>query len=112
MISERKCSFQKISSQHYAEYPLQQYALSASLTGISVSSQAVDHMGIITKSPKNDTSYRTIKLSDTVLDLLREYQLYWQERRIELDDYWQDNIQIILADKLSLQEKKSKGNKE
>lgn len=69
-------------------------------------------MGIITKSPKNDTSYRTIKLSDTVLDLLREYQLYWQERRIELDDYWQDNIQIILADKLSLQEKKSKGNKE
>lgn len=69
-------------------------------------------MGIITKSPKNDTSYRTIKLSDTVLDLLREYQLYWQERRIELDDYWQDNIQIILADKLSLQEKKSKENKE
>lgn len=61
-------------------------------------SQAVDHMGIITKSPKNDTSYRTIKLSDTVLNLLREYQQYWQERRTELDDYWQDNIQIILAD--------------
>ena len=50
MISERKCSFQKISSQHYAEY------------------------------------------------LLQQYELYWQERRIKLDDYWQDNIQIILAD--------------
>ncbi|WP_297960323.1 site-specific integrase [uncultured Ruminococcus sp.] len=61
-------------------------------------SQAVERMGIITKSPKNDTSYRTIKLSDTVLDLLREYQQYWQKRRTELDDYWQDNIQIILAD--------------
>ena len=61
-------------------------------------SQAVDHMGIITKSPKNDTSYRTIKLSDTMLDQLREYQQYWQKRRTELDDYWHDEIQIILAD--------------
>ena len=61
-------------------------------------SQAVDHMGIITKSPKNDTSYRTIKLPDTVLGLLREYQQYWEKMRTELDDYWQDNIQIILAD--------------
>lgn len=60
-------------------------------------SQTVDHMGIITKSPKNDTSYRTIKLPDTVLSLLREYQQYCEKRRIDLDDYWQDNIQIILT---------------
>ncbi len=61
-------------------------------------SQAVDSMGIITKSPKNDTSYRTIKLSDTMFEQLREYQQYWQKLRTDLDDYWQDNIQIILAD--------------
>ena len=37
-------------------------------------SQYVQHMGIITKSPKNDTSFRTIKLSEMMFDQLREYQ--------------------------------------
>ena len=61
-------------------------------------SQPVDHMGIITKAPKNDTSYRTIKLSDMMFDQLREYRQYWEQLRIDLEDIWQESIIITLAD--------------
>ena len=61
-------------------------------------SQYVQHMGIITKSPKNDTSSRTIKLSEMMFDQLREYQQYWQQLRKDLGDNWQNMIEITLAD--------------
>ncbi len=61
-------------------------------------SQYVQHMGIITKSPKNDTSFRTIKLSKMMFDQLREYQQYWQQLRSDLGDIWQNTITITLAD--------------
>ena len=55
-------------------------------------------MGIITKSPKNETSYRTVKLSEFMFDLLREYQQYWQKLRSDLSDCWKYFIEITLAD--------------
>ena len=61
-------------------------------------SQYVQHMGIITKSPKNETSYRTIKLSEIVFDLLREYHAYWNKLRNEMFDRWEHFITITLAD--------------
>jgi integrase len=61
-------------------------------------SQYVQHMGIITKSPKNETSYRTIKLSEIVFDLLREYHAYWNKLRNEMFDSWEHFITITLAD--------------
>jgi integrase len=61
-------------------------------------SQYVQHIGIITKSPKNDTSFRTIKLSEMMFDQLREYQQYWQKLRKELGDNWQSIIEIKLVD--------------
>ena len=61
-------------------------------------SQYVQHMGIITKSPKNDTSFRTIKLPEMMFDLLREYQQYWQKLRKDLGDDWQNTIEIKLVD--------------
>ena len=61
-------------------------------------SQYVQHIGIITKSPKNDTSFRTIKLSEMMFDQLREYQQYWQELRKNLGGNWQSIIEIKLVD--------------
>ena len=61
-------------------------------------SQYVDHMGIITKSLKNDTSFRTVKLSETMFDQLRAYRQYWLQLRIDLAKIWQDTIAIKLAD--------------
>lgn len=60
--------------------------------------QYVQHMGIITKSPKNETSYRTVKLSSMMFDLLRDYQQYWQKLRTDLSDRWNYFIEITLAD--------------
>lgn len=65
---------------------------------IKRTSQYVQHMGIITKSPKNETSIRTIKLSEMMFDLLREYKLYWNSLRTSLIDRWKPFIDIKLAD--------------
>lgn len=46
---------------------------------IKITNQYIQHMGIITKSPKNETSYHTIKLSSMIFDPLRDYQQYWQK---------------------------------
>jgi len=65
---------------------------------IKRTSQYVQNMGIITKSPKNETSYRTIKLSEMVFDLLREYQAYWNKLRNDMLDRWEHFITITLVD--------------
>ena len=61
-------------------------------------SQYVQGMGIITKCPKNDTSHRTIKLSDMMFSLLEQYRDYWLKLRENLADKWQYFIEIKLAD--------------
>lgn len=66
---------------------------------IKRTSQYAQNYGIITKSPKNETSYRTIKLSETMFELLREYQQYWQQLRSDMGDRWQNTIEIMLVDR-------------
>lgn len=65
---------------------------------IRQTSQYVKGMGIITKSPKNDSSERTIKLSEMVFKLLEQYRSYWLKLRDELTGYWKPFIEITLAD--------------
>lgn len=65
---------------------------------IKRTSQYVQHMGIITKSPKNETSYRTVKLSEFMFDLIREYQQYWLKLRSDMLDRWCHFITIKLTD--------------
>ena len=65
---------------------------------IKRTSQYVQHMGIITKSPKNATSYRTVKLPEFVFDLICEYQTYWNKLRDDMFDRWEHFITITLAD--------------
>lgn len=65
---------------------------------IRQTSQYVKGMGIITKSPKNDSSERTIKLSDMVFSLLEQYRNYWLKLRDDLTGYWKPFIEITLAD--------------
>ena len=55
-------------------------------------------MGIITKSPKNYSSARAIKLSDNVFNLLEQYRNYWLNLRTDLSDYWKPFIEITLTD--------------
>ena len=61
-------------------------------------SQYVRKMGIITKCPKNETSVRTVKLSESMFTILTEYRDYWLKLREDMADRWQDKILITLAD--------------
>ncbi len=65
---------------------------------IRQTSQYVNGMGIITKSPKNYSSARAIKLSDNVFNLLEQYRNYWLNLRQELSGYWKPFIEITLTD--------------
>ena len=65
---------------------------------VGVNEEKLTAMGIITKSPKNATSYRTVKLPEFVFDLLREYQAYWNKLRNDMLDRWEHFITITLAD--------------
>lgn len=55
-------------------------------------------MGIITKCPKNETSVRTVKLSESMFSVLTEYRAYWLKLREDMADRWQEQILITLAD--------------
>ena len=61
-------------------------------------SQYVSGRGIITKCTKNETSTRTIKLSENIFTILKEYRDYWMKLREDMGDRWQDRILITLAD--------------
>ena len=53
-------------------------------------SQYIAGAGIITKPPKNKKSQRVIKLSDNVLDMLKEYHAKQAENRLSLGNRWKD----------------------
>lgn len=63
-------------------------------------SQYVRSMGIVTKSLKNRTSFRTVKLSEMTFAVLQKYKDYWDKFRAELlkKNVWKEKIEITLAD--------------
>lgn len=72
---------------------------------IKRTSQYVQHMGIITKSPRNETSYRTVKLSEFMFDLIREYQQYWLKLRSDMLDRWCHFITLKLQSPFQIKPK-------
>ena len=54
------------------------------------SSQYIPGTGIITKGPKNKKSQRTIKLSPSVVNMLRDYRVWQTEQRLAVGDRWED----------------------
>lgn len=54
------------------------------------SSQYIPGTGIITKEPKNKNSQRIIKISDSVITMLREYRAWQAEQRLLCGDRWKD----------------------
>ena len=60
-----------------------------SIITINRTSQYIKGMGIITKSPKNETSKRSIKLDPEGIKLLSEYKIWWSSEKLKLGDGWQ-----------------------
>lgn len=61
------------------------------------SSQYVPQMGTITKSPKNSTSCRIVKLPKGAIDTLKSYREWWEFQRANADN-WNERINITRAD--------------
>lgn len=69
---------------------------------IEQSSQYIDGVGIITKSPKNTSSERLISLPESVIGLLKQYRAIQRMRRANLENKWEgskdsDNDRIFIS---------------
>jgi len=62
---------------------------------VNQTSQYCHGYGIIEKSPKNETSKRTIKLSQYVFNILSEYRIWYLKRKIECGDKWIDSDKLF-----------------
>ena len=63
---------------------------------IQRTSQFAKGQGIITKTPKNRTSSRTVKLPATVFDTLRSYRAWYNEQRLSLGDKWIESGRLFV----------------
>ena len=58
------------------------------LLRIKQASQYIAGQGTFTKSPKNETSSRIISMPDVIMNLLKEYRVWWLEQKIKCGDQW------------------------
>lgn len=59
------------------------------------SSQYLPGKGIFTKTTKNESSERLISLPDTVIAILRQYKLWQNGVKVEMDNLWVDSNRIF-----------------
>ncbi len=57
---------------------------------VTKTNQALKGKGIFTKVPKIETPVRTVTISDSVLELLKEYQAWQMEKKALLANKWND----------------------
>jgi integrase len=57
---------------------------------VARSSQSIAGLGTFTKTPKNDSSCRTIEIGPNIIELLKEYKAQQNETRLQLGDTWHD----------------------
>ena len=62
---------------------------------IEQSSQYIDKVGIITKSPKNNSSKRLITLPESMVELLKHYRSVKNAERLQLGDKWTDSNRLF-----------------
>ncbi len=64
---------------------------------VDKASQYLPDKGTFTKDPKTEESNRTIALPENVMDLLKQYKVAWNKRRLELGDLWQGTEERIFV---------------
>lgn len=57
---------------------------------VNKTNQALHGKGIFTKAPKNETSVRTVAISDSIIELLKEYHAWQMEQKKMLANKWED----------------------
>jgi len=65
---------------------------------VNKTSQYCHRHGIIEKSPKNETSKRTIRLSEYVFSVLSQYRVWYIKRKIQCGDRWIDSGKLFTGE--------------
>ena len=65
---------------------------------INKTTQYVAGVGTFEKTPKSDTSNRSIYISQSTLEVLKRYKAYQDERRFLLGDKWQNSKRVFTTD--------------
>ncbi len=69
------------------------------LVNVRRASQYQRHVGIVEVPTKNQSSERVVHIPKFMVDLLREYRVWWAEYKLKLGDYWKGE-----SDRLFIQE--------
>jgi len=59
------------------------------ILSVEQSSQYIEGIGLITKSPKNTSSERLIALPESIIELLKQYREIQNAQRLQLGDKWE-----------------------
>ena len=53
--------------------------------------------GTITKEPKTKTSKRTIGMPTALVDILKEYKVWWEAEKLRLGDIWGNSDKLFMS---------------
>lgn len=67
------------------------------LLRIHQSSQYIPSVGTLTKSPKNESSNRTISIPPSIITMLKEYKVWQNGKRANSGDLWTESGRIFTA---------------
>ena len=68
----------------------QDFELDEGMLQVTKSNQALKGLGIFTKSPKNESSVRTVMISNSMVRLLKQYHSEQTKVRLQLGEKWVD----------------------
>lgn len=68
------------------------------LLSINRSSLYLSGKGVFEDTTKNFTSQRVLKLSDVVVDILKEYKIWQTQQRLLMGDRWENSNRIFTAE--------------
>lgn len=54
--------------------------------------------GVVTKAPKTQNSKRTITMPAQLTDILRQYNIWWEEQKVLHGDLWENADRLFLQD--------------
>ncbi len=65
---------------------------------INKSSLYLPEKGVFTKSPKTDSSYRNVSIPDSVVEMLQEYKLWYDNQKEQCGEFWNNSNRLFVQD--------------
>ena len=65
---------------------------------INKASQYLPEKGIYTKEPKTSSSYRNVSIPDSVVEMLEEYKLWYDNQKELCGEFWHDSNRLFVQD--------------